>query len=178
MTAKPPAAARTWSLREFARRVDLPSVQSPLFHKWNDARKILSDLAWDQYSGNAYEHYRVTRPAAGPARIARTGKGPPGTWMIFENSALEHKGIESQVSPRPTIAINLAPSGLGHLLTPEGMIHQTMQSPAAPEASANPPRPTLRQRLRPRQRLDVVELVRGAHGSFRRITQLLGRVLL
>jgi len=352
MSAKPPAAARTWSLREFARHVDLPSAKSPLFRKWNDARKILSDLAWDQYSANAYEHYRVTRSAVGSPPIERTGlydrgrlspgdaatllrlfndcpaialsaddfhpgynfdpsgslakinsyrrmtpafeaklsevlasiapaveqicghfvrivsshiwslnpgprnyqwhldwwplalkklfifpsgadeslgstafrlktgeevivRGPPGTWMIFENSALEHKGIESQVTPRPTIAINLAPAfrtdlslfdagtnsgfpwfpiesvtgtaaqgipdyygpgtvndrilksilqlaGLGHLLTPGGVIpdplsvNEAMQPPAAPAANDNPPRPTLRQRLRPRQRLKAL----------------------
>lgn len=36
--------------------------------------------------------------------------GPPGTWMIFENSGVEHKGFESLTDARPTIAISLAPA--------------------------------------------------------------------
>lgn len=37
-------------------------------------------------------------------------QGPPGTWMIFENSGIEHKGFESLTEARPTIAISFAPS--------------------------------------------------------------------
>jgi hypothetical protein len=37
-------------------------------------------------------------------------EGPAGTWMIFENSCVEHKGYESLTEARPTIAISLAPS--------------------------------------------------------------------
>jgi hypothetical protein len=36
--------------------------------------------------------------------------GPPGAWIIFQNSVLEHKGIESSTVPRPTVAISIAPS--------------------------------------------------------------------
>ncbi len=37
-------------------------------------------------------------------------QGPPGSWIVFENSGVEHKGIESSTMPRPTIAISFAPS--------------------------------------------------------------------
>lgn len=232
---------------QFAREIDLPSKGSPLYPKWTEARKKLSDLAWDLHSANVYTHYRVTKSLSASPPIARTGvfdqgrlsaedtgslfrlfhecpivpysvddfhdgysfdptgslesyntyrkmtaefeaklsevllkiapdveeicghpfrivsshiwslnpgsrryqwhldcwpialkklfiypsgadenlgstafrlksggekilEGPPGTWMIFENSTVEHKGVESLTRPRPTIAISIAPS--------------------------------------------------------------------
>lgn len=235
------------SLSQFAREIDLPSMRSPYFQKWDAAKRKLSDLAWDLHSTNAYAHYRATNPGAGepplsasgiydqgqldaadteslyklfhecpaipysaddfqdgysfdpsgalgnyntyrrmtPAFEAKLGevlakiapkveeicghhfrivsshiwslnpgpqrfqwhfdwwpialkklfilpggvdetrgstafrlktgeerliKGPPGTWMVFENSGVEHKGFESPTEARPTIAISFAPS--------------------------------------------------------------------
>lgn len=235
------------SLSTFVRQIDLPSLQSPRFQKWTDARKKLSDLAWDIHSANAYAHYRALNSISDVPPIARTGvfdqgrlsaedteslfrlfqecpikpysadnfcdgysfdptgsletyntyrsmtsafesklrevlrniapqveqicghyfrivsshiwslnagprryqwhldwwpvalkklfiypsgideskgstafrlksgeekviQGPPGTWVIFENSAVAHKGVESLIQARPTIAISIAPS--------------------------------------------------------------------
>ena len=53
-----PAAAqpdtRLISLEEFARQVDLPSVRSPLYSRWFEARRKISDLLWEQHNANAY----------------------------------------------------------------------------------------------------------------------------
>ncbi len=346
MPASADSDSRLIPLAEFARQVDLPSVKSPLFPRWYDARKKLSDLLWEQHSANAFQHYRTSKPAANPPSIEKTGlydegrlgpeeagillglfrecpvipfsaddfqpgynfdptgsmehintyrkmtpafeaklgevlariapaveeicghhfrivsshiwslnpgphkyqwhldgwpvalkklfifpsgvderrgstafrlktggerivSGPPGTWMIFENSALEHKGFESLTDARPTIAISFAPSfrtdlrlfdagvnsgfpwfpiesangaagpgyyapgsvnqrmlkavaegaGLAPLLAPGDMLPAAaLTRELAPPAAATPtpPRPTLRQRLRPRTRLKAM----------------------
>lgn len=247
MTGSSPDNSDRKSLEQFARDIDLPSKKSPLFPRWSEARKKLSELAWDLHSANAYSHYRALHPGAGPPPIERNGvfdegrldaadtealyklfhecpvvpyfaddfrdgysfdptgslesyntyrrmtpafevklndvleriapkveevcghyfrivsshiwslnpgprryqwhldwwpvalkklfilpggidegkgttafrlktgeekmaKGPPGTWLIFENSGVEHKGVESSSVPRPTIALSIAPS--------------------------------------------------------------------
>lgn len=234
-------------LSDFARKIDLPSVGSPLSPQWNAARKKLSDLMWDIHSANTYVHYQASKGIRSAPLIAQSGlydqgrlnaedteslfrlfhdcpaisysaddfhegysfdptgslesyntyrrmtpafeaklsealgkiaptaeeicghyfrivsshiwslnpgphryqwhldwwpvalkklfifpcgvdekrgstafrlktgeekvlEGPPGTWMIFENSGVEHKGFESLSEERPTIAISLAPS--------------------------------------------------------------------
>lgn len=247
MAASLIAGAPGKPLQEFAREIDLPSMHSPYFQKWDIARRKLSDAAWDMHSTNAYAHYRATHPNAHPPLLGQTGvydqgrlgaedteslfklfqecpviqysaddfhdgysfdptgslgdyntyrrmtpafearlsevlvkiaptveelcghhfrivsshiwslnpgphkyqwhldwwpvalkklfifpsgvdknrgstafrlktgeekiiEGPPGTWMVFENSGVEHKGFESLTDARPTIAISIAPS--------------------------------------------------------------------
>lgn len=247
MTGPSPDNSDRKPLEQFARDIDLPSKKSFLFPRWSEARRKLSELAWDLHSANAYSHYRALHPDAGPPPLERAGvfdqgrldaadtealyklfhecpvvpysaddfsdgysfdptgslesyntyrrmtpafeaklgevlakiapkveevcghyfrivsshiwslnpgprryqwhldwwpvalkklfilpagmdehkgttgfrlktgeemiaKGPPGAWIIFENSGVEHKGVESSSVPRPTIALSIAPS--------------------------------------------------------------------
>lgn len=78
------------SLSEFARQIDLPSLASPIFQRWYDARKKLSDLAWDLHSANAYQHYRASRSLSDPPLIERTG--------VFDQGRLDASDAESLLS--------------------------------------------------------------------------------
>ncbi len=37
-------------------------------------------------------------------------EGPPGEWVLFENSALEHRAISPQSNPRPILEISIVPA--------------------------------------------------------------------
>ena len=87
------------SLRQFAREIDLPSMHSPLFARWSEARRKLSDLAWDLHSANAYAHYRATHPQAGAPHIERSGLYDQGRLNAEDTEALHRLFHKCPVKP-------------------------------------------------------------------------------
>ena len=99
MNAPTMANAGWKSLRQFAREIDLPSMHSPLFPRWSEARRKLSELAWDLHSANAYAHYRATHPNAGVPHIERTGLYDQGRLNAQDTEALNRLFHECPIKP-------------------------------------------------------------------------------
>lgn len=99
MVASTIANAGRKSLRQFAREIDLPSMHSSLFARWSEARRKLSELAWDLHSANAYAHYRATHPQAGAPHVERTGLYDQGRLNAEDTEALHRLFHECPVKP-------------------------------------------------------------------------------
>src|SRR5437868_4877954 len=76
-------------LEVFAREIDLPSMNSHLFPSWSEARRKLSDLAWDLHSLNAYAHYAAMHPEAKEPPIEARGLYDEGRLRAEDTEALD-----------------------------------------------------------------------------------------